>query len=160
MERLIKLKYRGAPLSEFERKQLNLKAGRLIKDLGIKIAVTENKFDVLRKKHGYVGFAQYYLRGCYDDSALLNKAENKIYKKLLEIDSKLGTTQTEQLFSCVFHSVRMDLIKVSESGYLLFKFLNFYRRSMWRKLILVMLEEKVPRFTGRVSKAFFMLDLD
>ena len=115
-------------MSDAERRELNLTAGRLIDSLGIYIHVTENNFDVLREKLGWVGYAHYYLGHCYDDSALLNKAENKIYKKLLEIDSKLGTTQTEQLFSCVFHSVRMDLIKVSESGYLLFKFFNFYRR--------------------------------
>ena len=42
-----------------------------------------------------------YLEGCfcYDESELINKADIKIYKQLLEIDSKLGTTQTEQLFS-------------------------------------------------------------
>ena len=72
---------------------------------------TENEFDLLREK-GFVGFANYYLQKCYDKSELKNKADIAIYKQLLEIDSELGTTQTEQLFWCVFHSVRMDLIKV------------------------------------------------
>ena len=72
---------------------------------------TENEFDVLRQ-YGYVGFANYYLNESYDESELKNKADISIYKQLLEIDSQLGTTQTEQLFRCVFHSVRMDLIKV------------------------------------------------
>ena len=36
---------------------------------------------------------------CYDESELINQADITIYKQLLEIDSKLGTTQTEQLFS-------------------------------------------------------------
>ena len=117
MGRLLKFKYRGAPLSDVERKELNLKAGTLIKILGINIAVTENKFDVLREKLGWVGYASYYVGHCYDDSELINKAEIEIYKKLLEIDAKLGTTSTEQLFKCVFHSVRMDLIKVTESRY-------------------------------------------
>ena len=40
-----------------------------------------------------------YLKHCYDESELINKADITIYKQLLEIDSKLGTTQTEQLFS-------------------------------------------------------------
>ena len=103
--------YRGAPLSNVDRKELNLKAGRLIKSLGISIGVTENRFDVLREKN-YVGYAEYYLLKCYGESQLENKADIKIYKQLLEIDSKLGTTQTEQLFWCVFNTVRIDLIKV------------------------------------------------
>ena len=98
-------------MSDEERKELNLKAGRLIKSLGISIAVTENKFDVLRKK-GFVGYAQYYLQKCWDKSVLKNKADVTIFKQLLEMDSKLGTTQSEQLFGFVFYSLRMDLIKV------------------------------------------------
>ena len=60
----------------------------------------------------YVGYADYYLRKCWNDSELKNKADVTIYKQLLEIDSKLGTIQTEQLFKCVFNTVRMDLIQV------------------------------------------------
>ena len=64
------------------------------------------------RKDGYVGYADYYLRKCWDESELKNKADVTIYKQLLEIDAKLGTTQTEQLFKCVFQSLRMNLIKV------------------------------------------------
>ena len=103
---------RGAQISDDEKKELNLEAGKLIKSLGISIAVTENNFDVLREKHGYVGYANYYLRQCWNESELKNKADVAIYKQLLEIDSKLGTSQSEQLFKCVFSSLRMDLIKV------------------------------------------------
>ena len=99
-------------MSDKERKELNLKAGRLIKSLGIPIAVTENNFDMLREELGYVGYAHYYLQGCLDETQLKNNANVIIYKQLLEIDSKLGTTQTEQLFNCVKNSVRIDLIKV------------------------------------------------
>ena len=107
-------------MSEDERKELNLKAGRLIQNLGISIAVAENIFDVLREKHGYAGYAHYYLQESYDDSELINKAEIEIFKTLMEIDLKLGTTQSEQLFGCVSSSVRMDLIKVTELWYFLF----------------------------------------
>ena len=108
-------------MSAAKRKELNLKAGTLIDSLGISIPVAENTFDVLREKHGYVGYAHYYLGNCYDDSELINKAEIEIYKKLAEIDSELGTTQTEQLFECLYNSVRMDLIKVTESRYFYFE---------------------------------------
>ena len=68
-------------------------------------------YDVLQE-NGYVGYASYYLKECWDESELENKADVTIYKQLLEIDAKLGTTQSEQLFECVFHSLRIDLIKV------------------------------------------------
>ena len=100
-------------MSDKERKELNLKAGRLIKSQGISIPITENLFDLLREKHGYVGYANYYLGQCWDKSELKNKADVTIYKQLIEIDAKLGTTQSEQLSLCVFDSLRIDLIKVS-----------------------------------------------
>ena len=59
-----------------------------------------------------VGYADYYLVRCWDESELKNKADVTIYKQLLEIDSKLGTTQSEQLAECVHNSLRIDLIKV------------------------------------------------
>ena len=60
----------------------------------------------------YVGYAQYYLGRCWDESELKNKADVSIYKQLLEIDSELGTTESEQLLSCLCHSTRKDLIEV------------------------------------------------
>ena len=64
------------------------------------------------REDGFVGYANYYLQKCWDESELENKADVTIYKQLLEIDAKLGTTQSEQLFECVFQSLRIDLIKV------------------------------------------------
>ena len=90
---------------------MNLKAGRLLQGLGINIDVKDGGYDELRELD-WVGYAQYYLQECWNESELKDKADVTIYQQLLEIDSKLGTTQTEQLFECVFSSVRMDLIKV------------------------------------------------
>ena len=98
-------------MSNEERKELNLKAGRLLKNLGINVDVKDGEYDELREL-GYVGYAEYYLSECWNVSELKNKADVAVYKQLLEIDSKLGTTQTEQLFWCVFRSVRIDIIKV------------------------------------------------
>ena len=97
-------------MSDKQRKELNLKAGRLFK-IGINVDVKDGKYNEL-KELGFVGYATYYLQKCWAESELKNNADVTIYKQLLEIDSKLGTTQTEQLYKCVFHSVRMDLIKV------------------------------------------------
>ena len=84
-----------------------MKAGRLFENC--EIAMFD--YDVLRECK-FVGYANYYLQESWDETELTNKADVTIYKQLLEIDSKLGTTQTEQLFECVFHSLRIDLIKV------------------------------------------------
>ena len=98
-------------MSDKERKELNLKAGKLLQGLGINVVVKDDEYDEL-KELGYVGYANYYIRNCWEDSELKNRADVVVYKQLLEIDSKLGTTQSEQLFECVKNSVRMDLIKV------------------------------------------------
>ena len=95
-----------------KRKELNLKAGRLIRNAGVIFPVGEEIYNVLRERHGYVGFAHYYLQKSWDESELINTANKTVYKQLLEIDTKLGTTQTEQLFWCVFNALRTDLIKV------------------------------------------------
>ena len=98
---------RGAPISGDERKKLNLEVGKLLKSLRIYMY----DYDALRKV-GWVGYAHYYLYDCWKESELKNKAEVTIYKQLLEFDSKLGTTQSEQLFECIRYSPRKDFIEV------------------------------------------------
>ena len=61
---------------------------------------------------GYVGYAEYYLDECWNESELKNKADVAVYKQLLKIDSKLGTTQSEQLRWCLSYSPRKDLFEV------------------------------------------------
>ena len=73
--------------------------------------VEDGIYDVIRGK-GFVGYASYYLKARWDESKLKNKADVTIYKQLLQIDAKLGTTQSEQLFECVRFSPRKDLIEV------------------------------------------------
>ena len=36
----------------------------------------------------------------------------KVYKKLVELDTKLGTTVSEQLYGCLYRTTRLDIIKV------------------------------------------------
>ena len=68
-------------------------------------------YDEIRED-GFVGYAHYYLQACWDESELQNKADVAVYEQLLEIDSKLGTTQSEQLRVCLCYSPRKDLIEV------------------------------------------------
>ena len=100
---------RGAQISDDEREGLNLEARRLFESHRVRMVL--NDYDKMRESN-HAGYASYYLFKCWDKSELKNKADVTTYKKLLEIDSKLGTTQTEQLFECVFYSLRIDLIEV------------------------------------------------
>ena len=100
---------RGAPISDEERKTLNMKARKLFESLEIDMMFDD--YDSIRKNGG-VGYAHYYLFKCWNKSELKNKADVIIYKQLLEIDAKLGTTQSEQLRWCLCYSPRKDLIEV------------------------------------------------
>ena len=71
-----------------------------------------DKHDDRLREVGYVGYASYYLRECWNKSESRNKADVTIYKQLLKIDSKLGTTQSEQLGWCLRYSPRNNLIEV------------------------------------------------
>ena len=70
-----------------------------------------NDYEKLRED-GYVGFAEVYLQRCDEESKSENFADVQLYAKLVELDTRLGTTATEQLFGCVQFSLRFDLIKV------------------------------------------------
>ena len=70
-----------------------------------------NEYEQIRWM-GFTGFAQLYLHTCHDSSKSDDKMDIDIYTKLVQLDSKLGTSATEQLFWCVFYTLRMDLIKV------------------------------------------------
>ena len=65
------------------------------------------------KKTDFVGFASKYLWRCDKESKSDDEIDIQVYTTLVELDSKLGTTATEQLFQCVFDTQRLDLIKVS-----------------------------------------------
>ena len=115
---------RGATLSKKEREELYFKACKLIQSVGKDFIVDENLFDLHLKTHQgllFFGYVHIYFTYCRmiidrfscDDSDI---TDVKTYKQLLEIDAKLGTTQTEQLFLCVLYATGftqgMDFIKV------------------------------------------------
>ena len=72
-----------------------------------------NGNEIVRKKGG-VGFAHAYLeRLILTESKQDDEIDIQVYKKLVALDSRLGTTAAEQLFSCVQFTQRLDFIKVS-----------------------------------------------
>ena len=47
---------------------------------------------------GLVGFTQVYLKQCYDESKSDDEIDKEVYNKIFELDTRLGTTASEQLF--------------------------------------------------------------
>ena len=61
----------------------------------------------------WIGFAHIYLGRCSTESIPDDEINKHVYTQLVGLDSKLGITLTEQLYYCLNHSLRLDLIKVS-----------------------------------------------
>ena len=58
------------------------------------------------------GFAQRYLRECDRQSKSDDQIDIQVYTKLVQLDSRLGTTASEQLAKCLQFTTRSDIIKV------------------------------------------------
>ena len=69
-------------------------------------------YDWIIKETFDYGYAGYYLRNCWNDSKLINEADVEVYKKLIDIDTTLGTKLHKQLIRCLRQTTRLDIIKV------------------------------------------------
>ena len=70
-----------------------------------------SEFDYVREKN-WVGFANVYLDRCNKESDTGVEADIFIYKTLVKLDERLGTTPSEQLYECLRKTTRLDIIKV------------------------------------------------
>ena len=68
------------------------------------------EYEELRR--GWAGFAEVYLYRCDKESKSENIADVQLYTKLVELDTRLGTTAGRQLFGCLYQTTRWDIIKV------------------------------------------------
>ena len=68
-----------------------------------------NEYERLNKD-GWSGFAHVYLYRCNKESEV--EADILVYQELVELDRRLGTTPSEQLFECLRKTTRLDIIKV------------------------------------------------
>ena len=64
------------------------------------------------RKHGFVGFAHIYLQQYCQKSKSEDEIDIQVYTKLVELDSKIGTTASEQLYWCLQCTTRSDIIEV------------------------------------------------
>ena len=57
-------------------------------------------------------FAWLYLRRCNEESKSNDKINKEVYTKLVELETRLGTKASEQLYECLRYTTRSDIIKV------------------------------------------------
>ena len=69
-------------------------------------------YDWIIKNASNCGYAGFYLRNCWNDSIETNEADVEVYKRLVDIDTNLGTELHNQLLKCLYWTTRWDIIKV------------------------------------------------
>ena len=65
------------------------------------------------------------MRQCNDESKSNDEIDKDVYAKLVELDTRLGTTASDQLFKCLYRTTRSDIIKVER--FLECKIYNHFR---------------------------------
>ena len=97
-------------MSEDEKEILNQPGRSFFREDGF-ILEDDVDYDGMRNNGG-AGYASYYLYNCWNESEMKNEADVSIHRRLVDIDSKLGTNASLQLFGCIMFTTRWDLIKV------------------------------------------------
>ena len=67
-------------------------------------------------RSGFVGFANDYLERCNRESKSNDNINKEVYTKLVELDQRLGTKASDQLYECLKYTTRSDIIKVRTSN--------------------------------------------
>ena len=108
--------FRGAQVGEEEKKRLNKLGGIILREAGLDFQQWKDYDWILQqteiKNHIFDGYAEYYLYKCWNESKRTNEADATVYKRLVDIDTTLGTKLYIQLWGCVSYTTRWDIIKV------------------------------------------------
>ena len=126
-------KFRGSPVSNQEKKQLNHLGGKILREAGLDFEEWKD-YDWITKgvRHRFgiddEGYADYYLVRCWNESKKVNEADTSIYRQLVEIDLQLGTDDLKQLSCCLSWTTRWDIIKV------LFHVLSFNQKNAYERI--------------------------
>ena len=108
-------------MSQEEKRRLFKLCQSILRENGFDLKNYQD-YDWIRSMVGQ-GYAHYYLAVCKDNSKM-NEVDASIYRQLIDIDSKLGTNASLQLWSCLYTTSRSDLIKVCST--IINKALNFF----------------------------------
>ena len=82
-----------------------------MREAGLKFEKWKN-YDWIKIKYGDFGYAGYYLIRSRNESTMINEANSTVYKRLVDIDTSLGTELSLQLWGCLSLTTRWDIIKV------------------------------------------------
>ena len=58
------------------------------------------------------GYANVYLRRCNEESKSNDEIDKELYAELVKLDTRLGTRASDQLYECLSHTTRSDIIEV------------------------------------------------
>ena len=72
----------------------------------------EQVHELITWSENFVGFASKYLERFVKESKSDREIDREIYSKLVQLDSSLGTKASVQLYKCLSHTTRSDIIKV------------------------------------------------
>ena len=59
----------------------------------------------------YIGYAHFYLSQCHKESKSNDEIDKELYAELVKLDKRLGREASDQLYECVSHITRSDIIK-------------------------------------------------
>ena len=108
--------FRGVQVDEEEEKRLNKLGGNILRETGLDFPEWKDYDWILQQTEieGHIlnGYAEYYLYKCWNESKRINEADATVYKRLVDIDTTLGTELYKQLWGCVDYTTRWDIIKV------------------------------------------------
>ena len=100
-------------MSEEEKKQLNELGGMILREAGMDFEEWKDYDWIVNETYTKdVGYADYYLVRSWNKSKMINEADSSIYQRLVEIDTRLGTELSRQLFCCLGWTTCWDIIKV------------------------------------------------
>ena len=103
-----------AMITKEEKRRLNSEGAKIYIEAGIipendeVLAGADDFYDKILEING-VGFAHYYL---YRYKVENRAADTLVYKQLIQIDSQLGTTESDQLYWCLENTTCPNLINV------------------------------------------------
>ena len=106
--------FRGAPVNQQERNQLNKLGGQILRDAGLDFEEWKDYHWILNETKDQ-GYADFYLVKRWNDSKKINEADVTVYQRLIDIDTILGTKLGTQLFRCLSSTTRLEIIKVQYS---------------------------------------------
>ena len=71
----------------------------------------EQVHELITWNENFVGFASKYLERFDEESKSDREIDREIYSKLVQLDSRLGTRASDQLYKCLLHTTRSDIIR-------------------------------------------------